>query len=113
VVKQSGCNQGEQPAWIQLPNFTLTPVNLNGSGIMGNNIRFPEGVYFNSSIGKVIPIHDRVSLEVQAFCQNVVNNAVIIGTFSNSYTSSTFSQDTSPTENNDPRYFRLKAILRF
>ncbi len=111
VVQQSGCNAGESPAWIQLPNFTLA--SLQTASIMGNNIRFPEGVYFNSSIGKNFPIHDRLAFEFRADCQNVVNNAVIIGTFNATYSASAFGEDTGPTQNNDPRYFRLTAMLHF
>lgn len=107
----SGCMAGEQPAWIQQPNFTLNTLNPNT--LMGSKIRYPEGVYFNSSLGKSIPIHDRLSLELKADVANVVNNTVLIGSIQGGLTSSTFGQDTGLTQNNDPRFIRLKAILTF
>ncbi len=115
VVSRSGpgpagsgasCNAGENPAWVQLPAFTLG--QQNSGTIMGNVIRFPEGVYLNASIGKMFPIHDRVSLELRADFQNVINNVVLIGSFSSTPTATTYGSDVGPTQNNDPRYFRVR-----
>jgi hypothetical protein len=105
------CNAGENPAWVQLPAFTLG--QQNSGTIMGNVIRFPEGAYLNASIGKMFPIHDRTSLELRADFQNVINNVVLIGSFSGTPTATTYGSDVGPTQNNDPRYFRVKAILSF
>lgn len=111
TTKQSGCNTGEQPAWIQLPNFSLNTLKPNT--IMGNTIRFPEGVYVNTALAKSVPIHEGLSLTFRAECYNVPNLATIIGTFNATYSSPNFGEDTGPTQNNDPRFFRLKAILTF
>lgn len=105
------CNAGENPAWVQLPAFTLG--QQNSGTIMGNVIRFPEGVYLNASIGKMFPIHERTSLEIRADFQNVINNTVLIGSFSGTPTATTYGADVGPTQNNDPRYFRMKAIFTF
>jgi hypothetical protein len=61
----------------------------------------------------MFPIHDRVSLELRADFQNVINNVVLIGSFSGTPTATTYGSDVGPTQNNDPRYFRVKAILSF
>jgi hypothetical protein len=105
------CNAGESPAWIQAPAFTLG--QQNSGTIMGNAIRFPEGVYFNASLGKTFALHEGWTLEVRSDFQNLPNNVVLIGSFNATPTSPLYGQDTGPTQNNDPRYFRLKAILSF
>jgi hypothetical protein len=105
------CAAGEAPAYYQQPNFTL---NTSNSGeVMGNKIRYPEGVYFNTAIAKTFPIHDRISLQFRADIQNVLNIAVLNGSIQEGLTSSTYGQNTGLTENNDPRFIRLKAILSF
>ena len=96
---------------MQAPAFTLA--NQNSSSIMGNVIRFPEGVYFNASLGKMIPLHEKWTLELRSDFQNLPNNSVLIGSFSTVPTSTSYGADGGATENNDPRYFRLKAILSF
>lgn len=105
------CNSGEAPAWVQEPAFTLG--QQNSGTIMGNVIRFPEGVYFNASLGKTFMLHEGWSLELRSDFQNLPNNVVLIGSFNATPTSPLYGQDTGPTQNNDPRYFRLKAILSF
>ena len=106
-----GCQNGEQPAWIQQPSFTLN--QLNSSTVMGNIIRFPEGVYVNAGFGRTFPLHERLSLMLRADCQNVVNNVVHIGSFGSSLGGANFGTDTAIGQNNDPRFFRFRAILSF
>lgn len=109
---QPGCQDGEQPAWIQQPNFTLN--QINGSTLM-RNIRYPSSplAYLNSGLARTFPIREQLSLSFRADAFNTFNHPNLIGSIQTGLTSSTFGQDTGLTENNDPRFLRLRAVLNF
>jgi hypothetical protein len=116
----SGCQNGESPAWIQQPNFTLNqtppsvpivPFGSTGTPIRG--LRVPEAVNFNASLGKTFQLHERLALEFRADAQNVLNLVLVSGTLQNTVTSSTFGQYTGLAQTNDPRIIRLRAVLSF
>jgi hypothetical protein len=59
-------------------------------------------------------IREGLTLDLKAQLQNTFNTVVLIGSMqSGNVTNSTFGQDTGLTQNNAPRFIRLKAVLSF
>ena len=104
------CNAGESPAWIQQPSFTLNTLN---SGAPMRGVRLPEVPYLSTSLSRSFPIHDRIALMFRADVLNPLNMVLHYGGINTSLTSAQFGQDTSISQNNDPRIMRLKAVLSF
>ena len=105
------CNAGEQPAFKQMPQWALNTVS--GSAEMSNSVRFLIGVYYNTSLARTFPIHDRLSLEFRGDFFNPLNYTVLQGSINEGVTSSNFGTMTGLTQYNDPRFIRLRAILNF
>jgi hypothetical protein len=94
-----------------MPQWALNTVS--GSAEMSNSVRFLIGVYYNTSLARTFPIHDRLSLEFRGDFFNPLNYTVLQGSINEGVTSSNFGTMTGLTQYNDPRFIRLRAILNF
>jgi Carboxypeptidase regulatory-like domain len=105
------CNAGEQPAFKQEPLWALNTVS--SSAEMSNGVRYLIGVYYNTSLARTFPIHERLSLEFRGDFYNPLNYTVLQGTINETVTATNFGTMTGLSQYNDPRFIRLRAILSF
>ena len=114
----TNCQYGEQPAWIQQPNWTLN--QINGNPIPG--VRLQQVPYYDMALMKSIPIREDLAFSLRVDAHNVFNMALLGQGPGNSLTSSTFGANSpAATVNgnpiypqvNDPRILRLEARLSF